>query len=553
MIQIQQLKMKIPHSMEELEGRVAKKLGISRGDLLSVKIRKRSLDARKKPELMYVYTVDAEVAKGVRLHGKAGWKAEQDLGYTLPEMGSLPMKHRPVIAGSGPAGLFCGYILAWQGYCPIILERGEDVDARKKTVSLFWETGKLDEECNVQFGEGGAGTFSDGKLNTSVKDKWKRGRKILEIFADCGAPEEILYDNKPHIGTDILGDVIKKLRRRILDLGGEFRFSSKLTGFRTEDGSGKLCAVEVLDVKTGKETLLSTEDLILAVGHSARDTFEMLQRSSVAMEAKSFAIGVRVEHPQECIDYAQYGRARGEDLPTADYKLTVQTEAGRGVYTFCMCPGGYVVNASSEAGRLAVNGMSYHKRDGENANSAVIVTISPEDFGEDTDPLSGMRFQRRLEEKAFALGQGKIPVQKFGDFCSHRKSEGGGDVSPQMKGEYVWQDVRGIFPPYLAEAIEEGIRKFDRKIPGFAKEDTLLSAVESRTSSPVRILRDDTLQSNIRGIYPCGEGAGFAGGIMSAAMDGMKIAEAIIKTKSPAARGKKETEDTFTSNEATKN
>lgn len=545
MIQIQQLKMKIPHSEEELKEKVVKILRIPPKDLLSLTIKRRSLDARKKPELRYVYTVEAEVRREEEVTFRKEQKAQISFldpspGYQLPKSGDAPMKSRPVIAGSGPAGLFCGYLLAQQGYRPIILERGEDVDARIKTVDLFWETGKLDRESNVQFGEGGAGTFSDGKLNTSVKDKSGRGRKVLEIFTGHGAPKEILYDNKPHIGTDVLSHVVKQMRQKILSWGGEVWFSAKLTGIRTEktwqEGrtSPVLTAVEIQHTKTGKQEMLETDTLVLAVGHSARDTFEMLQEEGIVMEAKSFAVGVRVEHPQNLIDHAQYGREAGDYLPAADYKLTAQTEKGRGVYTFCMCPGGYVVNASSEENRLAVNGMSYHKRDGQNANSAVIVTVSPKDFGEESNPLAGMAFQRKLEERAFALAEGKIPVQRFEDFCNNRSSEEGGHFLPQTKGQYRWRNVREIFPKELAEALEEGIRRFDKKLPGFAEKDAILSAVESRTSSPVRIPRDVDLQSSTRGIYPCGEGAGFAGGIMSAAMDGMKVAEAIIKNKAPA-------------------
>ena len=433
--------------------------------------------------------------------------------------------------GTGPAGLFCGYALARMGYRPILLERGASMEERQKDVQDFWETGKLNPESNVQFGEGGAGTFSDGKLNTLVHDTHNRGKEVLRLFVKYGAPGSILYDAKPHIGTDILAKVVKNIREAIISMGGEVRFHTKVTGIRTKrniDFSDEpaLAMLHLEDTRTKIGEDLLTDVAVLAIGHSARDTFGLLNLSDIRMEPKPFAVGVRVEHPQDMIDESQYGKNAPDCLPAAAYKLTAKTKEGRGVYTFCMCPGGYVVNASSEENRLAVNGMSYSGRNGKNANSAVIVTVSPEDFPE-KGILGGLAFQRQLEQAAFAEGQGKIPVQLFGDFKKNVPSSSAGTIAPQMKGTYSWGNVRSIFPEFIAKSLEEGITEFGKKIPGYDRDDAVLSGVESRTSSPVRILRDDTLQSSVKGLYPCGEGAGYAGGITSAAMDGLKVAEAV--------------------------
>ena len=440
-----------------------------------------------------------------------------------------------MIIGTGPAGLFCGYHLARMGYRPILLERGAAVDERIQDVENFWNGGELKSNSNVQFGEGGAGTFSDGKLNTLVNDKFGRNTEVLRIFVENGAPEHILYESKPHIGTDVLAKVVVNMRNAIISMGGEVRFHNLVTDVlyhENEDISKQLYALEIMDLSSDQKYTLETENAVLAIGHSARDTFETLLNRGFKMEAKSFAIGVRMEHPQEMINESQYGKGTPAHLPAAPYKLAVNLENGRGVYTFCMCPGGYVVNASSEDGRLAVNGMSYSSRDGKNANTAVIVTVTPDDFGSD-HVLSGMEFQRRLEERAYMEGQGKIPVQLFGDFKNNVSSDGPGEILPQLKGEYHWGNVRNIFPEDVAKSLEEGICLFDHKIKGYAREDAVLSGVESRTSSPVRILRNENLQSNIGGIYPCGEGAGYAGGITSAAMDGLKVAETISHTYRP--------------------
>lgn len=533
MIRIRQLKLKIGHTQDELRNRICRTLHIREDELHSYSIRRQSLDARKKPELYYIYTVDAEVSgeKKILRRNKSKDVLKSDhRPYVYPACGEEPMTSRPVVIGSGPAGMFCGLMLAELGYRPILLERGSAVEERKKDVQNFWETGILKPDSNVQFGEGGAGTFSDGKLNTLVKDTAGRNHKVLEVFVKHGAPEDILYVSKPHIGTDILTDVVKSMRLKIIESGGEIRFHSQVTDFAV-DGQG-LCGLKVKNTETNREEFLETRTAVFAIGHSARDTFEMLHSRGVCMEAKAFAAGIRMEHLQQEIDMAQYGRSRGEELPAASYKLTANLDNGRSVYTFCMCPGGYVVNASSEKGHLAVNGMSYHDRAGKNANSAVIVTVRPEDYpGE--GPLAGIAFQRMLEQRAYHAGQGKIPVQLFGDFRKNRESAGFGEIHPSIKGNFTLSNVRGIFPDELSWSIEQGILAFDRKLPGFANEDAVLSGVESRTSSPVRILRDETLQGSIPGLYPCGEGAGYAGGITSAAMDGLKTAEAVVKRYRP--------------------
>lgn len=534
MLRINQLKLQYNHTEKELYQAAAKTLKIDVSEIKDLSIQKKSLDARKKPDIFAVYAVDVDLSHEDRILKRCKNKNVTPVVrkiYCFPESGNENLRHRPIIAGSGPAGLFCAYELALHGYRPILIERGAPVEERIRRVKEFWETGRLSPVTNVQFGEGGAGTFSDGKLNTMVKDKEQRGQEILKIFKDHGAPEEICYLNKPHIGTDVLAEVVKNIREDIISHGGEVRFHTQLMEFET-DAEGSLCSVTLKDTSTpdGKEEHLAADLLVLAIGHSARDTFSMLYEKGVPMEAKSFAVGVRIEHPQKLINNAQYGcNVSGTDLPAADYKLTEQLDNGRGVYSFCMCPGGYVVNASSEEGRLAVNGMSYHDRAGKNANSAIVVTVSKEDYGDGT-PLSGVEFQRKLEESAYKAGNGCIPVQYFKDFCQNKPSSHETGQIPQMKGRYAFGDVRNIFPTEIAASIEQGIKAFDRRIHGFADDDALLSGVESRTSSPIRITRNDKMTSSVGGLYPCGEGAGYAGGITSAAMDGMKAAEIIAKT-----------------------
>ena len=520
MLRISQLKLPVTHTQEQLEKKLLKMLRMSRKDLGQYYIRKRSLDARKKPELYYVYSIDVEIKNEERVLKSMKGKVQKVSvhPYCVPEHGTERLSDRPVIIGSGPAGLFCAYLLAREGYRPLIIERGAPVRERRKDVEKFWETGVLDPSSNVQFGEGGAGTFSDGKLNTLVKDPAGRNRFVLETFVKFGAPEDILWEHKPHIGTDILIDVVETMRREIEKMGGEFRFHSQVTDLIPEE--------KVLIIND--EEKIRAGAAVLAIGHSARDTFYMLCERGFDMEAKAFAVGVRVEHPQRLIDENMYGRDNRGNLPAASYKLTEKLDNGRGVYTFCMCPGGYVVNASSEPGCLAVNGMSYHGRAGENANSAVIVTVTPQDYGTD-HPLSGVEFQRELERRAWEEGSGCVPVQRFEDFCANKETVELGCIKPNIKGHYRLGNVRNIFPEELSLSIQEGIGAMDHKIRGFADKDVLLSGVESRTSSPVRINRDDSFRSNIPWVYPCGEGAGYAGGITSAAMDGVKVAEALVR------------------------
>ena len=522
MIKINQLKLPIDHKWEDLEKKVCKLLQIPANKLQGIELLKRSLDARKTP-LMYNYQLGV-FADGEEKIVKKLKNKDVSLGklikYRFPNMGEEPLTKRPVIIGAGPAGLFCAYMLAKAGFSPILLERGEAVEERQKKVDHFWETGELDTQSNVQFGEGGAGTFSDGKLNTLVKDNHGRSRYVLKTFVEFGAEDDILYESKPHIGTDILIDVVRNMRNEIINLGGEIRFNSQVTDLRME--SGEISALQV-----NEQEWIETSAAVLAIGHSARDTFQMLLERNVPMRSKAFAVGVRMEHPQTLINENQYGLNYPDSLPAAAYKLTRKVADDRGVYSFCMCPGGYVVNASSEEGMTAVNGMSYHARAGENANSAMIISVRPEDFGSD-DALAGVEFQRKLEKAAYREGKGKIPVQLFGDFCKNRVSEQLGEIKPNTKGTWVFGNVRSIFPENLSAGLEEGIKGCEKLIPGFAREDALLLGVESRTSSPVRIERDnDTFESAIGGLYPCGEGAGYAGGIMSAAMDGIKVAEAI--------------------------
>ena len=441
--------------------------------------------------------------------------------YSFPKPGDQPLETRPVIVGSGPAGLFCAWYLARAGYRPLVLERGEEAHIRQKTVNRFWKNGVLDPESNVQFGEGGAGTFSDGKLNTLVKDSSGRNREVLKRFTEAGADPEILYQQKPHLGTDVLVNIVQTMRRQIEEMGGTFRFRSKVTDLYTENG--KLKAVEINHTEQ-----VPAQVCVLAVGHSARDTFFMLKDRGLAMEPKAFAVGLRIEHPQSMINQDLYGEPENKILGSASYKVTHTCENGRGVYSFCMCPGGYVVNASSEEGRLAVNGMSNHARDGKNANSAVIVTVTPEDFGgAEGDPLAGVAFQRKLEEQAWKLGQGKIPVQLYHDFKENKESQEFGEVTPEFCGGYQFANLRRLMPEPLSEALVEGIDRFGQIIKGFDRPDGILAGIESRTSSPVRIPRNQDLESDVKGLYPCGEGAGYAGGITSAAMDGIRMAEVV--------------------------
>ena len=521
MIRISQLKLPITHTESELKKKIAKTLRCGEKSF-SYEIIRQSLDARHKEDKKFVYTIEVSIENEKKILQKVhnnNIMSTNKKEYVFPKAGNRELSHRPVIVGSGPAGIFCAWYLARAGYRPLVLERGEEAEKRRETVDRFWKNGVLDPESNVQFGEGGAGTFSDGQLNTLVMDSFGRNREVLKRFVEAGADPEILYQHKPHLGTDVLVDIVQTLRRQIEEMGGSFRFRSKVTDLKIENG--RLTGVEI-----DHKELLPAEICVLAIGHSARDTFFMLKDRGLTMEPKAFAVGLRVEHPQTLINEDLYGEKENRILGAASYKVTHTCRNGRGVYSFCMCPGGYVVNASSEEGQLAVNGMSYQARDGKNANSAVIVTVPPEDFPQE-GPLGGIAFQRELEKKAWQLGQGKVPVQLFGDYCGHKPSQSLGEVTPCIRGEYVLSDVRSILPKEIGDSIEEGIHAFGKKLPGFDREDALLSGIESRTSSPVRLVRDREGLSNISGVYPCGEGAGYAGGITSAAMDGIKTAECI--------------------------
>ena len=539
MLRIQQLNLEIPrfqteeeydnYQKRQLEKKILKLLKISSKDLKSFSIIRRSLDARKKPTLFYSYIVDVEVSNEVQLLQKNKSKnvsAIDSAEYHFPELpfkGTSQKSSRPVIVGLGPAGLFCGYYLAKQGLNPIILERGKPVEQRLKDVEDFWNNGVLNTESNVQFGEGGAGTFSDGKLNTLVKDKYGRNKEVLKVFVENGAPEKIIYDQKPHIGTDVLIDVVRNIRNKMLSLGAEIHYETKMTDILQNSGI-------ITGVKTNDGRMFPTNTVVLAIGHSARDTFRMCHERNIPMEPKSFAVGFRVEHPQELINIQQYGENYPDCLPTAAYKVTAKSDNGRGVYSFCMCPGGYVVNASSEEGHLAINGMSYSKRDGKNANSAIIISVNPEDFS-GQGPLSGVEFQRQIEKKAYEIGNGKIPIQYYKDFKGSPEHNGTipQGFTPSIKGNYQFADVNQILPTQLNSSFIQGMEHFHKIIPGFADDYALVSGIESRTSSPLRILRDESGQStSLKGLYPCGEGAGYAGGITSAAMDGLYVAERIV-------------------------
>ncbi len=536
MIRIQQIKVPVQHTRKDIERKIRKLLSLKQEQTFTFEIWKQSIDARRGREASYVYTVDVTLVMKndqenlslekrliQNLHNKNIMLTKRE-AYHFPQSGAAHMEHRPVIAGSGPAGLFCAYLLAKHGYAPIIVERGRQVDDRLQDVERFWKDGILDTSSNVQFGEGGAGTFSDGKLNTLVKDPAGRNRFVLETFVQHGADSSILSVNKPHIGTDCLMQVISSLRKEIIRLGGTFYFETCLTDISVQDGRVNAVVLKA----NGQERRLPADVFVPAIGHSARDTFEMLLRRGLVMEPKAFAVGLRVEHPQEMIQSHQYHSADAAQLPAAAYKVTASFLGQRGVYSFCMCPGGYVVNASSETGGLAVNGMSYQKRDGKNANSAIIVSVTPDDFPVGgSHPLDGIAFQRELEQRAYTLGNGRIPQQLYGDYKAGRISQSYGSFASQTKGASTFADLNGLLPDALRQAFLNGMERFAQYIPGFDRYDAVLSGVESRTSSPVRILRSKQYESGVAGIYPCGEGAGYAGGIMSAAMDGMKTAEAI--------------------------
>lgn len=527
MIRIRDLILPAEHKQADLIYHAAQALKVRSSQIASLQIFKRSLDARKKPLLHWVYTVDVTLHSGERqvLRQARSNKItkEEPYQYQIPKK---QLSARPVVVGFGPAGMFAALTLAIAGARPIVLERGESADRRRKKVETFWSEGKLDTESNVLFGEGGAGTFSDGKLNTGTKNE--RSRWILQQLVRYGAQEDILYDAKPHVGTDVLFHVVQNIRKKIEALGGEIRFGAKLTEVEQKDGQLTAAVYE----QAGKRNTLPCEALILAIGNSARDTIRMLHTSGIPMEPKPFSMGCRIEHKQAMVDRAQYGADRPAYLPPADYKLSCHLSDGTSAYTFCMCPGGYVVAASSQEETVVTNGMSYSGRDGENANAALLVTLKPERFP-DKSPLGGMLWQEEIERKAFLLGGGNYhaPAQRVGDFLAHRSSDALGEVKGTYRPGIKLCDLHLLFPEDICRTLEGALRTLDTQLKGFAAYDALLTAPETRSSSPVRILRGEDLQSTLRGLYPCGEGAGYAGGIMSAAADGMVCAERLLHSQ----------------------
>jgi uncharacterized FAD-dependent dehydrogenase len=525
-LMITDLRLQSDSGPEELKRMAARKLGIGVSEFNQFKILKEAIDARRKPDVSRVYSVLAEIPDS-RTYRKSREVREVSEEQEVPvNPGDLKLNGRPVIVGSGPAGIFAALTLAAAGYKPLVLERGECVEARTAAVDAYWKSGKLDPESNVQFGEGGAGTFSDGKLTTRINDR--RCDRVLQEFHRAGAAEEILYKSKPHIGSDVLRQVVANMRGRLIGLGGEIRFGTRVTSVMTGGGV-------VTGVATSGGEEIDAGVVVLAVGHSARDTFASLLKSGITMVPKPFSIGVRIEHPQELINQAQYGAAgNNKALGAADYQLFYKN-GGRTAYTFCMCPGGIVVASASEPDTVVTNGMSYFARDSENANSAFVVSVEPEDFGS-SHALAGVEFQRLWERRAYELGgrTGAAPVQLLADFLEGRVSKAAGSVKPSYTGNVSFADLNGCLPAFVTSSMKEATAYFDRRLKGFAMNDAILTGVETRTSSPLRIVRGDSLEAvGTAGLYPAGEGAGYAGGIVSAAVDGIRIAEQIIRTYAP--------------------
>lgn len=528
MIRLNEIRLPIGAKAEDIKKAAAKELNIPVSDIKDFRIARESIDSRKKDRISFIYSaefsVDGDESALIAAFPENKATVFEPYNYTPPAVRrTSPL--RPVIVGFGPAGMFAALLLSQAGLRPIVLERGERVENRTKSVKNFWTSRKLNTESNVQFGEGGAGTFSDGKLTTGIKDP--RCREVFGVLAEHGAPQEILYSSKPHIGTDMLADVVKNIRNTVIQNGGEILFNCRFSDLIVANGA----VFGVRYIENGKtEKEIETDCVLLCIGHSARDTVEMLYNKGVKIDKKPFSVGVRIEHPQELINKMQYGREWNNPLlGAADYKLSNHPLHGRGGYTFCMCPGGTVVTASSEEGGVVVNGMSEYARDGENANSAILVGIEP-DFFESEHPLTGIAFQRELEQKAYRLGGGDYtaPAQLVGDFVKDRPSVRLGTVKPTCTTGVIMSDIRKVLPDKVTSTIKDALFAFDRQFKGFLLPDAVLTAVESRSSSPVRILRDDLKQTNIRGLFPCGEGAGYAGGIVSAAVDGLRCAEAVL-------------------------
>lgn len=521
MLRISNIKVKIEHTEQDVIAKVCKQLRIKESHVIEYQVFKKSLDSRKKNNIHYIYSIDVKVQNEERFAKVPNVRIVTPEEYIVPKVKS---DLRPIIVGSGPAGLYCALILAEAGLKPIVLERGSDVDTRKEEIDKFWETGKLDTNSNVQFGAGGAGTFSDGKLTTGTKDP--RRTKFLQELIDAGAPEEVAYMAKPHVGTDILINVVRNLDSRIHALGGEIIYNARFTDFE-QDGVVKT----VKYIKDEQEQILETNHLILAIGHSARDTFELLAEKQLEMKAKPFSVGVRIEHLQADLNKNQFGEYC-HSLPAAEYKVNMRTrEENRGVYTFCMCPGGVVVAASSEEEMVVTNGMSYYARDLENSNSALLVSVSPEDFGGLENPLAGIEFQRQLERSSFVHGGGnyKAPAQLVRDFQANVASTELGKITPSYTRGVTLTNLHDVLPEFICEALSESLSVLAGKLDIFGDGEAVMTAVESRSSSPVTLVRDSSYNSSIPGLYPCGEGAGYAGGIVSAAIDGIRTAEKVIE------------------------